>query len=59
MWAATFPAGELTLPENRDSLARLDFAAIKARRGSDWSVAPPRLSSAMRANPQTSAHQTA
>jgi hypothetical protein len=37
-----FPLWELTLPENREALALLDFAAIKARRGSDWSVAPPR-----------------
>ncbi len=36
-----FPLWELTLPENRESLARLDFAAIKARRRQDWSVAPP------------------
>jgi hypothetical protein len=36
-----FPLWELTLPENRDSLARLDFDAIKARRSVDWSVAPP------------------
>jgi len=37
-----FPLWELTLPENRQAMARLDFAAIKARRGRDWSVAPPR-----------------
>lgn len=36
-----FPLWELTLPENRTALASLDFAAIKARRGQDWSVAPP------------------
>jgi hypothetical protein len=36
-----FPLWELTLPENRSALAQLDFAAIKARRGQDWSVAPP------------------
>ena len=42
-----FPLWELTLPDNRDALARLDFAAIKARRAQDWSVAPPaRLSCA-------------
>ena len=35
------PLWELTLPENRDALARLDFAAIKARRGPDWSIAAP------------------
>lgn len=27
-----FPLSELTSPENRDALERLDFAAIKARR---------------------------
>ncbi len=37
-----FPLWELTLPENREALALLDFSAIKARRGRDWSVAPPR-----------------
>ena len=36
-----FPLWELSLPENRVNLARLDFAAIKARRGRDWSVNPP------------------
>jgi hypothetical protein len=36
-----FPVWELMLPENRRALARLDFAAIKALRGPDWSVAPP------------------
>ena len=39
--AEFFPLWELTLPENREALARLDFAAIKARRGPDWSVAAP------------------
>jgi len=34
-----FPLWELSLPENLSSLACLDFAAIKARRGQDWSVA--------------------
>jgi len=33
---------ELTLPENQEALAILDFGAIKARRCRDWSVAPPR-----------------
>ena len=37
-----FPLWELILPENQEALARLDFAAIKARRGPDWSVDPPR-----------------
>lgn len=36
-----FPLWELTMPENQGFLAALDFAAIKARRGTDWSVAPP------------------
>jgi hypothetical protein len=39
-----FPLWELSSPENQDALIRLDFAAIKARRGANWSVAPPRLS---------------
>ncbi|HXK05503.1 MAG TPA: hypothetical protein VMS37_24070 [Verrucomicrobiae bacterium] len=38
-----FPLWELLLPENQAALDRLDFAAIKARRGEDWSVEPPRL----------------
>jgi len=37
-----FPLWELNLPENRDSVAILDFAAIKARRGPDWSHEPPK-----------------
>lgn len=37
-----FPLWELLLPENQDALERLDFAAIKARRGADWSVDPTR-----------------
>jgi hypothetical protein len=37
-----FPLWELILPENQEALARLDFAAIKARRGPDWSVDPLR-----------------
>ena len=36
-----FPLWELSLPENRESLERADFAAIQARRGPDWSVEPP------------------
>ncbi len=36
-----FPLWELVLPENQEAVARLDFAAIKARRGPDWSVDPP------------------
>jgi hypothetical protein len=38
-----FPLWELTLPENQEALEKLDFAAIKARRGPDWSVKPPAL----------------
>ena len=38
-----FPLWELILPENEEALERLDFAAIKARRGPGWSVAPPPL----------------
>ena len=38
-----FPMWELTLPENQEALAILDFGAIKARRRLDWSVAPPRV----------------
>jgi hypothetical protein len=38
-----FPLWELTLPENQEALEKLDFAAIKARRGPGWSVAPPAL----------------
>jgi hypothetical protein len=37
-----FPLWELLLPENHEALAQLDLAAIKARRGLDWSVDPPR-----------------
>ena len=38
-----FPLWELHLPENQEALEQLDFAAIKARRGPKWSVAPPAL----------------
>jgi hypothetical protein len=37
-----YPLWELISPENRDDFERRDFAAIKARRGADWSVEPPR-----------------
>jgi len=38
-----FPLWELLLPENRADVANVDFAAIKSRRGPDWSpVRPPR-----------------
>jgi hypothetical protein len=36
-----FPLWELILPHNREAVTRFDFAAIKARRGPDWSVDPP------------------
>jgi hypothetical protein len=36
-----FPLWELTEPENEAALEKLDFEAIKARRPSDWSAAPP------------------
>jgi hypothetical protein len=36
-----FPLWELALPENQHALALLDFAAIKARRGPEWSIAAP------------------
>lgn len=36
-----FPLWELTLLENREALERFDFAAIKSRRGPDWSIEPP------------------
>jgi len=36
-----FPLWELMLPHNQEALTRYDFAAIKARRGPDWSVDPP------------------
>ena len=36
-----FPLWELILPENREALECRDFAAIKARRAPDWSVAAP------------------
>ena len=36
-----FPLWELNLPENQEAFERFDFAAIKAHRDSNWSVAPP------------------
>lgn len=36
-----FPLWELNLPENQEAFERHDFAAIKARRGPNWSVVPP------------------
>jgi len=36
-----FPLWELSLPENQDAFERHDFAAIKARRGPNWSILPP------------------
>lgn len=38
-----FPLWELIRPENQESLVQLDFAAIKARRGENWSITPPRI----------------
>jgi hypothetical protein len=38
-----FPLWELTLPENLECLERADFAAIKSRRGPDWTIEPPWL----------------
>ena len=35
-----FPLWELILPENEEALVHADFAAIRARRGPDWSVDP-------------------
>ena len=35
-----FPLWELNLLENQDAFERHDFAAIKARRGPDWSIEP-------------------
>ncbi len=37
-----FPLWELSLPENRAALEQCDFAFIKARRGPDWSLEPPK-----------------
>ena len=36
-----FPRWELALFENQEALERFDFAAIKARRGPDWSLEHP------------------
>lgn len=38
-----YPLWELILPENEEALGQLDFAAIKARRGPCWSMAPPAM----------------
>ena len=37
-----FPLWELSLPENRAALEKLDFGEIRARRVADWSVEPPK-----------------
>jgi len=37
-----FPLWELSLPENQAALEQYDFAVIKARRGPDWSLQPPK-----------------
>jgi hypothetical protein len=36
-----FPRWELTLAENAEAVERADYAAIKQRRGADWSIEPP------------------
>jgi hypothetical protein len=36
-----FPLWELSLPENREALAKFDFEAIKARRSQEPQVQPP------------------
>jgi hypothetical protein len=33
-----YPLWELILPENQDAVERADFAAIRSRRGPNWSV---------------------
>ena len=35
-----FPLWELSLPDNQDDLEKLDFEAIKSRRGPSWPAAP-------------------
>src|SRR5260370_40826188 len=35
-----FPLWELNLPDDQEAFERYDFAAIKARRGPNWSVVP-------------------
>jgi len=37
-----FPLWELILPENREAVEHFDFALVKAHRGPDWSLEPPR-----------------
>ena len=37
-----FPLWELNLLENEEDLAKRDFAAIRARRGPDWTVERPK-----------------
>lgn len=41
-----FPLWELSLANNLESLESGDFAAIKLRRGEDWSAEPPRRGAA-------------
>jgi hypothetical protein len=38
-----FPLWELNLPENRAALEEGSFSLIKARRGEDWSIEPPKV----------------
>jgi hypothetical protein len=42
-----FPLWELGLAENAEALERADFAAIKERRGADWTIEPPRVQRAV------------
>jgi hypothetical protein len=37
-----FPLWELTLLDNEEALEKFDFAAIKARRSSDWTMERPK-----------------
>ncbi len=41
-----FPQWELSLPENQEDLANVNFAAIKARRGPDWCAERPQRETA-------------
>lgn len=38
-----YPLWELIIPDNREAFERRDFEAIRARRGPDWTVEPPRV----------------
>jgi hypothetical protein len=41
-----FPLWELIIPDNCEAFERRDFAAIKARRGPNWTIEPPRAACA-------------